>query len=679
MDKTSVIVVSSCVALLGLHWWYNNTPQEGTQPATPPTPALVQQAPAGTEAQQAPATQPAEASTAQSEVPAQPTEVPAAQPEAPAQPAEASTAQPEAPTVQPTEAPAAQPEAPATPVVQQPAATLHTLTSKDSAGNEVAAFSIQSIGGGVENVEMKGQAVDSKNTGLGNVRVNGLTPNGQHHYGIGTLMFNLSENNEPTFDNSVYHVVGTPTETSVTIAAENIHYNGCVFNVTKVFSMKPLNDGNETIEGNAYVLTVAIRIDNIGQAPLMLNNWGLFGGSICPVNNSESTSYTYYITLDEGDFDTDTTDERLYETDFDKLEWAGLMNQYYATIIQPNRNSGTALGNAIYVAPANFNLPNAKDSVGGMVMSFGLPAVNIAPKSSQSFAFDTFTGPKYNLMLADMTQQFRMIDDVMDYGWVYLISYPMNWMINTFSGWFGNWGVAIIIMTFVIRLLIWPLYRKSYMSMKRMSLLQPMMQEIKQRCGDDRQRASMEMMALYRKYNISPLGGCLPMLLQIPIFFAFFYVLQTAAELRGAEFIFWVTDLSQPDTVCHIFGLPLNILPFIMAASMVAMMKMSPSAGDPMQQKIMKWMPVLFFLFCYTYPSALALYWTTTNIISIIQTLIIRRLPQPTLEQAAADAAKGNKNKKEGFFARIQRMAEEQQKQLEAQKRGNMRNVTKKK
>ena len=208
-------------------------------------------------------------------------------------------------------------------------------------------------------------------------------------------------------------------------------------------------------------------------------------------------------------------------------------------------------------------------------------------------------------------------------------------------------------------------------------LLQPMMQEIKQRCGDDRQRASMEMMALYRKYNISPLGGCLPMLLQIPIFFAFFYVLQTAAELRGAEFIFWVTDLSQPDTVCHIFGLPLNILPFVMAASMVAMMKMSPSAGDPMQQKIMKFMPVVFFLFCYTYPSALAPYWTTTNIISIIQTLIIRRLPQPTLEEAQANA-KGKQ--KEGFFARIQRMAEEQQRQLEQQKRqGTMRNVTKKK
>ena len=655
MDKTSVVVVSSCVALLGLHWWYNSTPKEETQPVMPATPALLQQVPATPAAQPA---APAPQTPADQHTPA------SAEQQTPATAEQQTPAQAD----QQTSASAAQP-------AQQQDPTLCTLTSKDAAGNEVATFTIQRIGGGVKNVEMKGQAVDSKSPNLGNVKINGITPNGLNHYGIGTLVFNLSEKNEPTFDNLAYDVVTPPTENSVTIAAKSGSYT-----ITKTFNLEPIQKGEETIEGNAYALTVSITVSNNGQAPLPLNNWGIYGGGICPVNSSESTGYTYYITLDEGDFDTDNTDEPLYETDYDKLEWAGLMNQYYATIIQPDRNSGTALGNSIYVAQKDFNLPNAEDSTKGMIMVMGMPAANIAPGSSQTFTYKTFTGPKYNLMLAGMTEEFRLIDDVMDYGWVYLISYPMNWMINTFSGWFGNWGVAIIVMTFVIRLLIWPLYRKSYMSMKRMSLLQPMMQEIKQRCGNDRQRASMEMMALYRKYNISPLGGCLPMLLQIPIFFAFFYVLQTAAELRGAEFIFWVTDLSQPDTVCDIFGLPINILPFIMAASMVAMMKMSPSAGDPMQQKIMKWMPVLFFLFCYTYPSALALYWTTTNIISIIQTLIIRRLPQPTLEEAAANASAGGKNKKEGFFARIQRMAEEQQKQLDAQKRGqNMRNVTKKK
>ena len=653
MDKTSVIVVSTCVALLGLNWWYSGTLQEEKQAAE-----AAQKA-----AQQSVAAQTATPTPAAEQPTAAPTDTTA-------------DAQPQA-----TPAPAA----PAEPALE----TLHTLVSKDSAGKEIARFSIQNIGGGVLNAQMLEQKVDStKPEELGDVRINGLTPVGQKHYGIGTLMFNLSNDNEPLFDGSVYRKV-EETPTSVTITSDNVQYNGCVFSVTKTFSMVPLQQGDETLEGNTYALRVDVTLNNTGKTNLVINNWGLYGGGICPVNDNEGSVYTYYITLNNGNFEKEdvgtfsswfgSDKKRIYDTDFEKLEWAGLMNQYYATIIQPARNSGTATANAIYAAPVDFRLPGADDQVKGLVMGFGMPAVNIGAGATQSFAYETFTGPKYNLMLAAMTEEFRMIDDIMDYGWVYLISYPMNWMINTFSGWVGNWGVAIIIMTFVIRLLIWPLYRKSYMSMKRMSLLQPMMQEIKQRCGDDRQRASMEMMGLYKKYNISPLGGCLPMLLQIPIFFAFFYVLQTAAELRGAHFLFWVTDLSQPDTVCHIMGLPLNILPFIMAASMIAMMKMSPSAGDPMQQKIMKFMPLMFFLFCYTYPSALALYWTTTNIISIIQTLIIRRLPQPTLEQAAAEASANGKNKKEGFFARIQRMAEEQQKQLEAQKRGNMRNVTKKK
>ena len=236
-------------------------------------------------------------------------------------------------------------------------------------------------------------------------------------------------------------------------------------------------------------------------------------------------------------------------------------------------------------------------------------------------SYQIFTGPKLNLMLEDMTQDIPKIEQIMDYGWLYLISYPMNALINIFHSWFGNWGWAIVAMTFVVRLLIWPLYRKSYMSMKRMSLLQPKMKELKEKYPDDQQKVSMEMMRLYKEYGISPFGGCLPMFLQIPIFFAFFYVLQTAAELRGAPFLGWVTDLSQMDTVCTlpftIMGWEpvINVLPFVMAASMIFMMKMTPQAGDPTQQKIMKFMPVMFFLFCYTYPSALALYWTTTNII----------------------------------------------------------------
>lgn len=664
MDRTSVIVVSTCVALLGLNWYCNA--QKETEPAADKSKSAVS-APADMNANSTATTPEQQAPAAEQQQNAQQRE--------------------QAATPVPVKAPVKLTD-------------IGELVSKDSEGNTVARYVIQNLGGGIQYAEMLGQKVDSTNTELGNVRINEATPDGpdgKNKAGIGTLMFNMNNSNAaPVLDNSEYTVVPSSTNSeTITIQSNNVRVspNSPAFQVTKTYSLVPVKNGDETVDGNAYVIKVDIKVKNTGNAPLSISNWGLYGGGMCQVNKNEG-SYTKFITMDAGDFDDEDDgifehffsgdDDRIYNTEYKNLDWAGLMNQYFATIIQPAQGSGTHKLDAVYIAPAQFELDDMDEKAKGFVFGVGMEAINNLPvgmENSGHYTYEIFTGPKKNLILSGMEDKFHNLSDIMDYGWVSLISISMNWMINTFAGWFGNWGVAIIVMTFVIRLLIWPLYRKSYMSMKRMSLLQPMMQEIKTRCGDDRQKAGMEMMALYRKYNISPLGGCLPMLLQIPIFFAFFYVLQTAAELRGAHFLFWITDLSQPDTVAHIFGLPINILPFIMAASMVAMMKMSPSAGDPMQQKIMKWMPVIFFLFCYTYPSALALYWTTTNVISILQTLIIRRLPQPTLEQAAAAGAAANSKKKgkEGFFARIQRMAEEQQKQLNQQKQGNMRNVTKKK
>ena len=659
MDRTSVIVVSTCVALLGLNWYCTAQKEAETQAETanPAISAPADMNTATTESQ----TPTAEQGTQQG------------------QPAQATEQQP----VQ------------AQPVVSLE--TIGTLTSKDSSGNEVAKYVIQNLGGGIQHVEMLGQMVDSTKPELGNVCINKTIPDGpdgKNQHGIGTLMFNLNSGEvAPTLDNSVYQVI-EQTDSSITIQSTNVKVaeGAPAFTVTKTYSLMPIEHDGEAIDGNAYVVKVDIKVKNSSNAPLSLSNWGVYGGSMCQVNNADR-NVTSFIAMESGDFDEEDSGiftpffgkdhTRIYNTDYKNLEWAGLMSQYFATIIQPAQNSGTRSVDAVYIAPAKFALQDMDEKAEGFVLGFGMDAIsNLSVGQESTYSYEVFTGPKRAMMLSDLEYKFHNISDIMDYGWVSLISRAMNWMITTFAGWVGNYGVAIIIMTFVIRLLIWPLYRKSYMSMKRMSLLQPMMQEIKTRCGDDRQKAGMEMMALYRKYNISPLGGCLPMLLQIPIFFAFFYVLQTAAELRGAHFLFWITDLSQPDTIFTVLGLPINVLPFIMAASMIAMMKMSPSAGDPMQQKIMKWMPVIFFIFCYTYPSALALYWTTTNVISIIQTLIIRRLPQPTLEQAAAAGAAANAKKKgkEGFFARIQRMAEEQQKQLNQQKnQGNMRNVTKKK
>ncbi|MBQ2379231.1 MAG: membrane protein insertase YidC [Akkermansia sp.] len=637
MDKTSIIVVGSCIALLGVNWWYtsNQTP--------PPAPAP--------QAQTAPATPIAEQ---------------------PAAPQQATT--------------------PATPAYATPAVpvpqTIATLTSHDAAGKPVARYTIQDIGGSVKCVDMLGQAINSTKEELrGDVSINGNVPQG-----IGTLMFRLSNDAAPAFDQTTYSVIPDLTnDKQVAIIARM----GDLM-VRKIYALAPLQQGDKTLDGNAYVLNLTVDVQNVGGVPLTAANWGLYAGGMSQINHAEGSIYTHYIRLENGDFEKEnrgsfdpffgSAKSRIYTTGCKDLKWVGTMSQYYSTVVMPSANSGN---NAWYAAPTRYKLPVTNEEVDGVEVAAGVPDFTLSPKTAdmpggvRSLSYKIFTGPKLNLMLEDMTHDIPRIEQIMDYGWLYLISYPMNWLINIFHDWFGNWGWAIVAMTFVVRLIIWPLYRKSYTSMKRMSLLQPMMKELKEKYPNDQQKVSMEMMNLYRQYGISPFGGCLPMFLQIPIFFAFFYVLQTAAELRGAPFLGWVTDLSQMDTV---YTLPftimgwepaINVLPFVMAASMIFMMKMTPQAGDPTQQKIMKFMPVMFFLFCYTYPSALALYWTTTNIISIIQTLIIRRLPQPTLEKV--DPKKRKQPKKGGFLDRMQRMMEEQQKALEEQKRqANMRNVTKK-
>ena len=616
MDKTAWFVVTLCVGLLGLNFWYQSEQQTAPAPAQPA-------------AQTAPAT-------------------PAAQTPA------ATTAT--APAATTATAPVAQAAAP---VVTRTPQIIATLTSRDAEGKPVARYNFQDLGGSVRSVDMLGKAINSTRPEL----AQDVSINGSASQGIGTLMFGLSNTQAPAYDQSPYQII--PDQTNDTQVAMWARVGDLI--VRKIYSLKPLKvnrDGEEvTVDGNAYVLTLKVDIQNTSANTLAANNWGLYAGGMSQISKEEGNYYTYYVRLEDGDFEKEnpgsfrplifgSDKERIYTTGCDNLTWGGTMNQYYSALVKPTEGSGN---NAFYAAPVKYTLPVSGEQAEGVELGMGIPDFTLSPKTAEmqggqkSLSFEIFTGPKLNLMLSDMTADFRMIDRIMDYGWLYLISYPMNWLINVFYGWFGNWGWAIVAMTIVVRLLIWPLYLKSYRSMKAMSSLQPEMQKLKEKYPDDQQKVSMEMMRLYKEYGISPFGGCLPMFLQIPIFFAFFYVLQTAAEFRGAPFLGWVTDLSQMDTVCTLtilgWDLPINILPVVMAISMIVQMSMTPQAGDPMQQRIMKFMPVVFFLFCYTYPSALALYWTTTNIISIIQTIIIRRMPMPE-PKTPAQKKKGKKGKR---------------------------------
>ena len=242
------------------------------------------------------------------------------------------------------------------------------LVSKDSEGNTVARYVIQNLGGGIQYAEMLGQKVDSTNTELGNVCINKATPDGpdgKNKAGIGTLMFNMNNSNAaPVLDNSEYTVVPSSTNSdTITIQSNDVRVspNSPAFQVTKTYSLVPVKNGDETVDGNAYVIKVDIKVKNTGNAPLSISNWGLYGGGMCQVNKNEG-GFTKFITMDEGDFDDEDDgifehyfspdDDRIYNTDYKNLDWAGLMNQYFATIIQPAQGSGTHKLNAVYIAPA---------------------------------------------------------------------------------------------------------------------------------------------------------------------------------------------------------------------------------------------------------------------------------------------------------------------------------------
>jgi YidC/Oxa1 family membrane protein insertase len=195
-----------------------------------------------------------------------------------------------------------------------------------------------------------------------------------------------------------------------------------------------------------------------------------------------------------------------------------------------------------------------------------------------------------------------------------------------------DYGVAILVLTLVIKSALWPLQNKATNSMKRMQALQPKMQELREKYKDDPQKMNAELMKMYKEYGINPFGGCLPMLVQIPIFFGFYRMLGTAEELRNEHFL-WVKDLSQPDTVALIPGLgwPINVLPLLMAATMLWQQKLMPKSGDQMQQRIFMFVPLIFVVFCYNFASALALYWTAQNIFSVVQLYLTRNKELPAL------------------------------------------------
>ncbi|NJD56837.1 MAG: membrane protein insertase YidC [Nitrospirae bacterium] len=257
------------------------------------------------------------------------------------------------------------------------------------------------------------------------------------------------------------------------------------------------------------------------------------------------------------------------------------------------------------------------------------PVIAIRAKSGKN-AFHLYVGPKEQDRLAALNIG---LEHIINYGFFSIIARPLFWALKFFYSFLGNYGWAIILITIVTRIPFIPLLNKSQKSMKKLQEIQPRMNEIKEKYKKDPQKMQKEMMDLYKKHKVSPLGGCLPMLLQIPVFFALYKVLLISIELRGAPFMLWITDLSAPDTLIGhipamiplIGGFALGPLPLLMGATMFIQQKMTPSSMDPTQAKMMLMMPVIFTFMFLNFASGLVLYWLVNNILGIIQQYFVNK------------------------------------------------------
>jgi YidC/Oxa1 family membrane protein insertase len=244
-----------------------------------------------------------------------------------------------------------------------------------------------------------------------------------------------------------------------------------------------------------------------------------------------------------------------------------------------------------------------------------VPAPVVEPGSTVSLSVPLYAGPQEQDKLAKLAPG---LDLSVDYGWLTIIAVPLFWLLSWFYRWVGNWGVAIIILTVIIKLLFYPLSEASYRSMAKMRVLAPKLQRLKEQYGEDRQRMQQAMMELYKTEKINPLGGCLPIVVQIPVFIALYWVLLASVELRHAPFMLWIHDLSRPD--------PWFILPILMGATMIIQTRLNPEPPDPIQAKVMKIMPVAFSVFFFFFPAGLVLYWLVNNLLSILQQWNINRV-----------------------------------------------------
>ncbi|MDA3904303.1 MAG: membrane protein insertase YidC [Desulfuromusa sp.] len=358
-----------------------------------------------------------------------------------------------------------------------------------------------------------------------------------------------------------------------------------------------------TFYPSSYSFDLNIQLTNNSHNPV---NGKLSLSLITPWDKDDkSRMYTFVgpVTYDGEDLSEDKPGDldkspRIYKNN---IIWSGYASKYFLNAISPQDSS-----EQLYIT----------SGLGFVENKFTSAQISLLTEQKTSFNYSSYFGPKEDEFLLAGGHQF---EEAIHYGFFHPLSKPLMVVLKFFYGFIGNYGFSIILLTFCIKLIFWPLTQKSYKSMKGMQKLQPEMKKMREKHGKDKQKLNQEMMSFYKENKVNPLGGCLPMVIQIPVFFALYRVLLGSIELRHAPFMLWITDLSAKD--------PYYVTPLIMGVTMFLQQKMTPTNMDPTQEKIMLMMPVVFTFMFLNFPSGLVLYWLTNNLLTILQQYLIRRQP----------------------------------------------------
>jgi len=416
--------------------------------------------------------------------------------------------------------------------------------------------------------------------------------------------------------------------------------------VTKTYTL------TEGAEGDEHLIDLKLTLKNTGAALHRSEEYYLYTGAATALkhdegrydgffwNNAGDADYQLSKYYGKGFFSEAPTE---YRHSYNALKYTGVMTRFYTHIITrmakkdaPAKFWSARRKLAQPIDAANAGKADIEDFAYDAAM--GLPVIELAPGASATEDYQIYLGPKEYDRLSKIGNQRSF---AMFYGYFRYVSIALSKVMRFMHDISGSWGMAVILLTIFVRLCLWPIHAKSTMTMKRMGLLGPLMKELQEKYKDNPQQQQMEVMKLYKDYGVNPLGGCLPLFLQFPIFIGLYSVLEVAAELRGQSF-WWVRDLAAADTQGHFMGFPINPLPIIMGLTMVAQMKLTPQPAtvDKTQQRIFMLMPLFFLWISYDFAAALALYWSTQNIFSVFQTRIMKLyMPEPKLEKVSQKPA----------------------------------------